>query len=75
MLTKVLIAWFLMAICVAIHAAGVTFALRWATIHNMTTGRRFIPRTRLFIQIAWWTILIHFLEIVVWALFVEVRHA
>lgn len=69
MLTKVLIAWSLMAICVAIHAAGLTLALRWAAVHNLRTGRRFIARTRLFIRIAWWTILIHFLEIIVWAVF------
>ena len=29
MLSKLLIAWCLMAMCVAIHATGLTMALRW----------------------------------------------
>ena len=69
MLIKLLIAWCLMAICVAIHATGVTLALRWANLAKLRTSRRFLPRTRLFIRIAWWTILMHLLEISVWALF------
>ena len=69
MLTKLLIAWCLMAICVAIHAIGVSLALRWASLARLKTGRRFLPRTGLFIRIAWWTILMHLLEISVWALF------
>jgi hypothetical protein len=69
MLTKLLIAWCLMAVCVAIHAAGVTLALRWITIAKLPKNRRFLPRTLLFVRIAWWTILMHLLEVTVWALF------
>ena len=69
MLAKLLFAWLLMAVCVVIHATGVNLALRWATFVGFPRGRKFLPRTGLFIRIAWWTILLHLLEIAVWALF------
>lgn len=69
MLTKLLIAWCLMAVCVAIHATGISLALRWITLAKAPMERRFRPRTALFIRIAGWTILMHLLEIGAWALF------
>ena len=55
-----------MALCVAIHATGVTVALRAVRFH---AGRR-PPAWRwvlLFIRIAGWIVLLHLLEIGAWA--------
>ena len=67
MFTKLLIAWGLMAVCVVVHATGVTSALRW--LRPMTGARRFWPGTWLFIGLAGWIILLHLIEITTWALF------
>jgi len=68
MLVKLLIAWFLMALCVAIHAGGVTSALRW--LRGRTgSSQAFWPWTWLFIRLAGWMILFHLIEISVWAFF------
>lgn len=64
MLSKLLIAWTLMSLCVAIHATGVTAALRWRV-----QPRHFWGWTWLFIGLAGWMILLHLLEISVWAFF------
>jgi hypothetical protein len=64
---NLLIASWLMAVCVVIHAAGVISAVRWVR-------SREVPRqqlwswTWLFIRIAGWTIFLHLSEITVWAL-------
>jgi Ion channel len=57
-----------MSVCVAIHASGVTSALRRLPQPADPTGR-FWPWTWLFIRIAGWIILLHLVEITVWALF------
>ena len=66
MISKLLVAWGLMALCVTIHATGVTLALRKVRTH---AGRR--PRAwrwvLLFIRIAGWIVLLHLLEIGAWA--------
>ena len=66
MIAKLLIAWCLMALCVAIHAAGVTTALRW-----WDRARR-PPSlggwTWLLVGVAGWMILLHLAEISAWAL-------
>jgi len=68
MLSKLFIAWCLMALCVAIHAAGVAAALRW--LRPLTSsGQRFWPWTWLFIRVAGWMVLFHLIEITVWAMF------
>jgi len=56
-----------MALCVAIHAAGVTSALRWLRPRT-DLAQRFWPWTWLFIRVAGWIILFHLIEITVWAL-------
>lgn len=63
-----------MALCVAIHAGGITSALRWA--------RRRSPRTDwywewtwLFTCLAGWVILLHLLEITVFGVFYLWREA
>ena len=74
MLSKLLIAWALMALCVAIHAAGIASALRWAR-RRRNISQEFWPKTWLFISVAGWTILLHLAEISVWALFYFFRGA
>ena len=68
MLSKLLIAWCLMALCVAIHAGGVVSALRWLRPPT-NSAQRFWPWTWFFIRVAGWIILFHLIEITVWALF------
>jgi len=65
MVSKLLVGWSLMAVCVAIHASGMTAALRWF---------RRLPRsswawTWHFTKVAGWTVLLHLLEIAVWGVF------
>jgi hypothetical protein len=68
MLTKLLLAWSLMAICVATHAMGVTWALR--RLRRLPVASfRFAEWTWTFIRLAGWITLMHLLEIAVWALF------
>ena len=57
-----------MALCVIVHATGVTAALRWLR-SSMTRARRFWPGTWLFIGLAGWMVLLHLIEITTWALF------
>jgi hypothetical protein len=74
MLLKLLIAWSLMALCVAIHASGVTSALRWLRCQP-SSSQNFWHRTWLFILLAGWMILFHLIEIAVWALFYVAKGA
>lgn len=74
MLGKLLIAWSLMALCVAIHAGGVTAALRSA--RRLVLGaQRFWHMTWLLVYVAGWMVLLHLCEISVWALFYFLRDA
>ncbi|HET7221156.1 MAG TPA: potassium channel family protein [Vicinamibacterales bacterium] len=65
MISKLLVALALMALSVAIHAAGVASALRWARRRGPVES--FWPWTWLFICIAGWTVLLHLAEISAWA--------
>jgi len=66
--TKLLAAWCLMALSVTIHAGGVTWALR--KVHPYAGEvHRFWRATWLFIFVAAWMILLHLVEIIVWATF------
>ena len=68
MLIKLLAAFLLMAVCVVIHATGVTWALRW--LRSLVASRaRFWPRMRLFVRLAAWMVACHMAEILVWAAF------
>ena len=68
MLLKLLLALCLMALCVAIHASGMTGALRW--VRRQPYSARQIWRWNwFFVCVAGWTILLHLLEISVWAFF------
>jgi hypothetical protein len=66
MLSKLLVAWCLMAFCVAIHATGVASVMRWR--HSLpATAHPVWPWTWLFIRLAGWIILLHLTEITLWA--------
>jgi hypothetical protein len=69
MITKLLIAAALVAITVAIHAAGISLALGYTVRGTERLATRFWPITWLLIRIAWLLILFHLCEIAVWALF------
>jgi hypothetical protein len=67
MVTRLLIAFGLMAVCVTIHAGGVTWALR--RLHRIAPPQRFWPGAGLFILVAVWMVLLHMFEISAWAAF------
>jgi hypothetical protein len=74
MLSRLPTALILMALCVAIHAAGVSWALR-----RLRRRRRQTPRfwtvTRLVVFVSVWIVLLHLTQISVWALFYVWRDA
>jgi len=69
MLAKLLIAWGLMAVCVVIHAIGLAMAGRWLKTHLHRHEKSFWRAIRLLVDVAGWTILLHLIEIGVWAAF------
>jgi Ion channel len=66
MMSQLVIAWCLMASCVVIHAYGVTSAFRWLRRQEISTGR-FASWTWLIVRLAGWIVLLHVVEITVWA--------
>jgi hypothetical protein len=68
MVSKFLFAWVLMALCITIHAGGVTSALRWLPREPESTYG-FWRWTWLFTCVAGWIVLLHLCEITVWAAF------
>ena len=67
MVTKLLLAWGLMAVCVATHAIGVTWAVRW--LRRRADGvEQFKHGTLAFINIAAWVIVLHLVAIGTWGL-------
>lgn len=66
MVGRLLVACTLMALCVTIHAAGVTGALR-SLRGTGAAGQTFWSSLRLFIGLAVWIVLLHLSEIAVWA--------
>jgi len=75
MITMLLIAGFLMALCVTVHAIGMMGALRWIQRSPALADPRFWPPTWLLIRIASWLILLHLIEISLWALVYAWRQA
>lgn len=67
MLSQLLIAWCLLAFCVVIHATGLTLAFHWLRQRAAPLAGRIWPATWLLVIVAGWTLLLHLLEIVVWA--------
>jgi Ion channel len=66
MLTRLLAGCCAMALCVIIHAGGITWALRQQRRATMV-ARGFWRGTWLFIRVAIWMLLLHLVEISVWA--------
>jgi hypothetical protein len=69
MIRDVIIASCLVATTVTIHAAGLAIVLSHVLHYRVLPETRFWPITWLLIRIAWWLILVHIVEIAVWALF------
>jgi Ion channel len=65
MLTRLLVGCALMAVCVITHAGGLTWALRRLRGTAMPIG--FWPSTWLFVLVALWIVLLHCVEIALWA--------
>jgi hypothetical protein len=74
MLSKLLVAWSLMALCVMVHAIGMTAALRWVGQWNARMNARFWFSTWWLVRTAGWIILLHLVEIAVWAFFYAWDH-
>jgi Ion channel len=68
MLSHFLWAWCLIATCVVTHAIGVASAVRFLR-RQTARSRRFWSWTWLFARLAGWMILLHLIEITVFALF------
>ena len=69
MIAKLLIASALVATTVTIHAFGLGAGLSYALRSIERLEARFWQITWLLIRVAWWLIVLHLLEIAVWALF------
>jgi len=69
MISKLLIAWSLLALCVSIHAMGMTVSLRLLNHMILRAEAPFWFSTWMLIRIAGWAILLHLVEIAVWAFF------
>ena len=69
MITKLLVGLCLMAACVVLHATGLTAALRWMKRGLPSLGRSYGRQLRLLITVAAATVLIHLVEIAVWAVY------
>jgi hypothetical protein len=68
LLPKILAAFGLMALCVVIHALGVTSVLR--LVRGFAKIRpSFLRSTWRFVRLAGWIIVVHLFEITVWATF------
>jgi hypothetical protein len=67
MFPKLLTAFLLMALCVAIHAMGLTAIFRWMRVRLERVTHHFWPATWMLIRVAAWTILLHLSQILVWA--------
>lgn len=74
MFSKLLVAWGLMALCVVIHATGVSSAVRWWR-HPMTAADDFWLATWLFIRLAAWIVVLHLIEITIWGLYYVWKNA
>ncbi|HZJ16521.1 MAG TPA: potassium channel family protein [Chthoniobacteraceae bacterium] len=67
MLSKLLIAFALMALCVAIHAMGLIGVFRWMRVRLARGTQDFWPSTWRLVRVASWTVFLHLLQILVWA--------
>jgi hypothetical protein len=63
-----------MALCVTIHAMGLTAAVHWMRRWPPTIAERFWPSTWMLICVAGWAVLVHLLQIVIWGFFYAWSH-
>jgi hypothetical protein len=66
MFTRFLVGLLLMAVCVTIHAAGITWALQRLR-RSMSQPHGFWANTGLFVLVAVWVVTLHLAEMSVWA--------
>ena len=69
MIKTLFIAWCLVVVTVMVHTIGLTALIRLLTKPQADPPTEFWPITRLLIQVTWWLIMIHLIEISVWGLF------
>ena len=69
MLTKLLVAFGLMSVCVVLHAAGLTVVIRRLEGSLPSFAHKQGRQLRLLIAVASWAVLLHLAEITVWALY------
>ena len=74
MALRLLVAWTVVGFCVAIHAIGVTLAVRWLS-RRPARPMRFRAETQLLVLLAGWIILLHLVEIAAWAFLYNWRGA
>jgi hypothetical protein len=74
MFTRLLLAWSLMAVCVASHAIGVTLAFR-SLQRLQAVPQQLWGWTWIFIRLGGWMIFVHLVEINLWALFYRWQRA
>jgi Ca2+/Na+ antiporter len=74
MLSKLLIAWSLMALCVIVHAMGMTTLLRWVNHVVARMRARFWFSSWMLVRTAGYIILLHLIEITIWAFFYAWGH-
>ncbi len=74
MIGRIFMALVLVAITVAIHAGGISIALRHTQYSAERLSARFWPVAWLLVRIAWLLIVFHLCEIAVWALFYSWQH-
>ena len=74
MLSKFFIAWLITALCVMVHALGMTALLRWGTHAIARMGTRFWFSTWLLVRTAGWIIFLHLVEIAIWGFFYAWGH-
>jgi hypothetical protein len=67
MLSRILIGLTLMALCVAVHAGGLSAALRRLP-RRVDPAQPFWRSTGLFVAVAAWLVLLHLLEMTTWAI-------
>ena len=69
MFPELISASILLALTVVVHAVGLMLLLRWVSRAHIQVSARFWVMTWLLIRLAWSLIVIHLVEIAIWALF------
>lgn len=65
----IVVTWALVALTVIVHAAGLVIAIKPVLKSAAIARKRFCPVTRLVVKTVSWLIVIHMMEIAVWAVF------